>query len=145
MFRHILIAFNFTPAGRQALAQAAALARIHGARLTVLHVLETKTAELDAAAPQQCATAADLYRRFAAEAGALATGLEQFAFECQAGEPSLTVCRLARQWNVDLIVLGCHQRPGRQSLMRVDYAGITILEKSPCAVLLIPYEEPPGA
>lgn len=145
MFRHILTAFNFTPASRQALAKAAELAKIHAARLTVLNIQEGAGAEPDPAAPQRRSTNAHLYQRFAAEAGALVAGLPEFAFECQPGEPSLTVCRLARQWAVDLIVLGCHQRPGRHSLTRVDYVGITILEKSPCAVMLVPYEEPQEA
>ena len=38
----------------------------------------------------------------------------------------------------DLIILGSHQRPEKRSMGRVDYVGITILEKAPCPVMLFP-------
>ena len=47
----------------------------------------------------------------------------------------------------DLIVLGCHQHGRKLSLGRVDYVGITILEKAHCPVMLVPFadEDAPGA
>jgi nucleotide-binding universal stress UspA family protein len=45
---------------------------------------------------------------------------------------------MARELNVDLIILGCHQLPEKMCLGRVDYIGMTILEKAPCPVLLVP-------
>jgi hypothetical protein len=35
-------------------------------------------------------------------------------------------------------VLGCHQNPEKMCLGRIDYVGMTILEKAPCPVLLVP-------
>ena len=56
-------------------------------------------------------------------------------------DPALEVCKQAIQINADLIILGCHQLPEKLSLGRVDYIGITILEKAPCPVMLIPLSE----
>jgi nucleotide-binding universal stress UspA family protein len=41
----------------------------------------------------------------------------------------------------DLIVLGCHQLTEKISMGRLDYVGVTILEKAPCPVMLVPYLE----
>jgi nucleotide-binding universal stress UspA family protein len=50
----------------------------------------------------------------------------------------MEVIKQAMQLDVDLIILGCHQLPQKMCLGRVDYVGITILEKAPCPVMLVP-------
>jgi nucleotide-binding universal stress UspA family protein len=60
-------------------------------------------------------------------------------FKCRPGDPALEVCKLARRLPADLIVLGCHQLSEKMSMGRLDYVGITILEKAPCPVMLVPY------
>jgi nucleotide-binding universal stress UspA family protein len=60
-------------------------------------------------------------------------------FKCLPADPALEVCKLARNLPADIIVLGCHQLSEKISMGRLDYVGITILEKAPCPVLLIPY------
>lgn len=57
---------------------------------------------------------------------------------CFPADPALATCKLAREMEADLIVLGCHQLPEKMCLGRVDYIGMTILEKAPCPVMLVP-------
>ena len=63
------------------------------------------------------------------------------SFKYMPADPALEVCNQAIQINADLIILGCHQLPQKMPLGRVDYIGITILEKAPCPVMLVPLSE----
>jgi nucleotide-binding universal stress UspA family protein len=76
--------------------------------------------------------------RFETEIKPLLGGLTNVTFHYHPTDPALEVCKIARNIQADLIILGCHQRPEKMCLGRVDYAGITILEKSPCPVMLVP-------
>jgi nucleotide-binding universal stress UspA family protein len=67
--------------------------------------------------------------------------LKNVSFKSQPADPALRVCKLAHELPADLIVLGCHQLSEKISMGRLDYVGVTILEKSPCPVLLVPYSE----
>ena len=83
--------------------------------------------------------AAEAQQLFESEAKPLVKDLP-VTFKCEPGDPAMSVCRLARDIESDLIVLGCHQLSRKLSMGRIDYVGITILEKAPCPVLLVPYE-----
>ena len=67
-------------------------------------------------------------------------GTSEVAIDYFPADPALEVCRIAGNIGADLIVVGCHQTHRRYSLGRVDYIGMTILEKAPCAVMLIPLD-----
>ena len=53
----------------------------------------------------------------------------------------MDACRIAKNIRADLIVLGCHQSHHKISMGRIDYVGMTILEKAPCPVMLIPFTD----
>lgn len=137
MFRRILVALKFGSAGIGALLRAAELAQAHRAELHVFHALDYSLAH--SSDPQ----ALDRARQAAAERFAetvrprLPAGVEPL-FACEPADPALEICRRARELAADLIVLGCHQIPEKMCLGRIDYVGITILEKAPCPVMLIP-------
>jgi len=67
--------------------------------------------------------------------------LKKVSFKCLPADPALEVCKLARDIRGDLIVLGCHQFREKMGMGRIDYVGMTILEKAPCPVILVPLFE----
>jgi nucleotide-binding universal stress UspA family protein len=83
----------------------------------------------------------DAHQQYDAKIKPLLADFEKGAFICLPADPALTTCKLARELNVDLIILGCHQLKEKISLGRVDYIGMTILEKAPCPVMLVPLSE----
>jgi nucleotide-binding universal stress UspA family protein len=137
MFTRILVALKFGSASTGATLRAADLARAHGAELHVFHALDyalTHSADPEALS----AARREAERRYAAQIRPhLPPGLPA-SFACEPADPALEICRLARTIGADLIVLGCHQNPEKMCLGRIDYVGITILEKAPCPVLLVP-------
>ncbi len=136
MFHHILVGLKFCRSSLEAVRKASELAVLHDARLTVFHALDYRL--LGRELGGECVFARTrATERFEAEVrGNLAQG-EAVRFACHPADPAMETCRLALKGNVDLIVLGCHNHPGK-SLGRLDYIGMTIMEKSPCAVLLFP-------
>ncbi len=138
MFKNILAALKFGTAGEFALVKGAELARLHGAALHIFHALDytlQDRAEDNGVLKQ---TRQDVERNFDARVRPLLGGLENFNFSCLPADPALEVCKMARRVKADLIILGCHQIPEKMCLGRVDYIGMTILEKAPCPVLLVP-------
>jgi nucleotide-binding universal stress UspA family protein len=137
MFKRILVALKFGSASGRALAQGAELARSHAAELYVFHALDYALAgqsgESRAEAAQEAAQA-----RFDAQFRPLLAQGQKVLFESAPADPALEICRRARALEADLIVLGCHQNPEKMCLGRIDYVGMTILEKAPCPVLLVP-------
>ena len=87
---------------------------------------------------------ATVRQRIDADLAPRLAGTSEVAIDYFPADPAMEVCRIAGNIGADLIVVGCHQPHRRYSLGRVDYIGMTILEKAPCAVLLVPLIEPSG-
>ena len=138
MFKNILAALKFGAASEFALVKAAELARLHGAALHVFHALDCYLKDLDTGSETLDRTRWEAEKDFNERVRPLLGGLENVSFSCLPADPALEVCRMARGLKADLIVLGCHQIPQKMCLGRVDYVGMTILEKAPCPVLLVP-------
>jgi nucleotide-binding universal stress UspA family protein len=96
---------------------------------------------LDASHPDRAAAGQDVVERFEKELKPLVAELADVAFRSEPGDPAMSVCRQARKAGADLIILGCHQHGHKLSLGRVDYVGITILEKAHCPVMLVPFAD----
>lgn len=138
MFNRILMALKFAAAAEFALVRGIELARTHDAELNIVHVLDYKLTELDEDDPNRVKAFTDAEQQYASKIKPLLGELEKVSFTCLPSDPALAVCKMARDINADLIILGCHQLPEKMSLGRVDYVGITILEKAPCPILLVP-------
>ncbi|UCE52056.1 MAG: universal stress protein [Desulfobacterales bacterium] len=138
MFKKILVALKFTPASRLALQKGIALAREHGARLHIFHALDYRLKELDDQDPKLIEIKEKIKRSFESEVKPLVNGFNNITFGCLPADPALEICKIARNTNSDLIILGSHQRHEKRSMGRIDYVGITILEKAPCPVMLFP-------
>lgn len=142
MFEVILIALKFSPSGLHAFDTAVKLARSLNARLHAFHALDFHLKGLDKHHPQLNEAMQNADRQIANHIQPRLTEMkwENFYFECSPADPALETCRIAKRIRADLIVVGCHQTHRRMSMGRVDYVGMTILEKAPCAVMLIPLE-----
>ena len=138
MFNRILMAIKFAAAAEFALVKGVELARAHDAELHIFHALDYMLTELNADDPKRAKVVADAEQQYASKIKPLLGGLEKVSFTCFPSDPALAVCKMARDINADLIILGCHQLPEKMCLGRVDYVGMTILEKAPCPILLVP-------
>ena len=138
MFNTILMALKFAPASEFALARGVELAKTHNAELHIFHAMDYVLAELQESDPRLVDEKTKAENYYLANIKPLVGDLENVTFKCIPADPALEVCRQAMQLKADLIILGCHQLVEKMSLGRVDYVGITILEKAPCPVMLVP-------
>jgi nucleotide-binding universal stress UspA family protein len=145
MFGKILVALKFSPSGLNAIDVAVRLAQAHCARLHVFHALDYHFKDVAGTDPKMNETLAAVRQRIEADLTPRLAGLSDVAIDYFPADPALEVCRIAGNIGADLIVVGCHQTHRRYSLGRVDYIGMTILEKAPCAVLLVPLIDPSGS
>ena len=139
MFNNILSALKFSNAGIIALKTAAQLAHAHQARLYIFHALNYRLTGIDPGNPEVIALQQAAEKRYETEIKPLAALANLSSFICMPADPAMAACKIAQELAVDLIVLGCHQPSENVGLGRVDYVGMTILEKAPCPVLLVPY------
>ncbi len=138
MFKRILVALKFTPASQTALEKGIEIAREQGAELHIFHALDFRLQELDVSDPRRVEIIQATQHRYETEVKPLLNGSNNATFGCQPADPAMEICKLARHNNYDLIILGSHQQPEKMCMGRIDYVGITILEKSPCPVMLVP-------
>lgn len=138
MFERILIALKFGPASLFALKKGLELARQNDAVLHIFHALDYLLQESDDDDPKLIKIREETKFRYKTEVEPLVGDLKKVSFECQPADPALAVCKLARNMQTDLIILGCHQLPEKMCMGRIDYVGMTILEKAPCPVMLVP-------
>lgn len=141
MFKQILVALKFGPASIHALKKALELARLNKASLHIFHALDYSFQETAANDPEFVEIKKKTDALYAKEIAPLLGSLPKVTFKCQPADPALHVCKLARMIPADLIVMGCHQLSEKISMGRLDYVGVTILEKAPCPVMLVPYVE----
>ena len=138
MFNQILMALKFGVASEFALIKGIELARQHDAELYIFHALDYTLNELEEDDPKRIRIVEEAHQQYDAKIKPLLADFEKGSFICLPADPAMKTCKMAREMNVDLIILGCHQLPEKMCLGRVDYIGMTILEKAPCPVLLIP-------
>lgn len=138
MFKRILVAFKFAQASELALTKGAELARVHGAELHVFHAMDYLLGELDESDPNLVEHKAEIHNKYSEIAAPIISDLGNVNFKCLPADPAMAVCKIAKGIPADLIMLGCHQLPEKMCLGRLNYIGMTILEKAPCPVMLVP-------
>ncbi len=141
MFKDILIALKFSPAGLHAFKTALRLARSYDGQLHVFHALDYHLKNLDQNDPKLDEALKLVDDQIKTDLYPLLLEKEKISIEYLPADPALEACRMARKIPADLIVVGCHHTHRELSMGRVDYVGMTILEKAPCAVMLIPLDE----
>jgi len=138
MFQKIILAFKFSPACRSALEKAIQLSIENDAELLIFHALDYRLKEMDHRDPKLAKITRQMESKFETEVKPLLEEFPKFKFGCSPTDPGLEICKIAGQIKADLILLGCHDEPEKPQLARLDYVGVTILEKAPCPVMLIP-------
>ena len=138
MFNQILMALKFGAASEFALVKGIELARVHDAELHIFHALDFTLNELEEDDPKRVKMVEDAHQQYDQKIKPLLADFEKGFFICLPADPAMKTCKIARDLNMDLIILGCHQLPEKMCLGRVDYIGMTILEKAPCPVMLVP-------
>jgi len=138
MFERILVALKFGPASMYALNKGMEVARLNNAELHIFHALDYLLQDLEESDPKLIEVKQETEHRFKSEVEPLLKNLKNVSFKCLPADPAMEVCKMARNINADLIVLGCHQLPEKMCMGRIDYVGMTILEKAPCPVILVP-------
>lgn len=138
MFERILVALKFGPASMFALNKSLDIARKNNAELHIFHALDYLLQDLDENDPKLVEITEKTRSRYETEVAPLLGDLKNVSFKCLPADPALEVCRFARNIQADLIVLGCHQLPEKMCMGRIDYVGMTILEKASCPVILVP-------
>ncbi len=137
-YQHILAAVDLDPLGERVLRRAQDMARLFGARLTVLHVVEF--IPMDSGDALMIATP-DLNRQLVEQAQQQA---EELCSRCevpreqllvQQGSASAEIKRLAKERAVDLVVIGHHPRRGLAALF--SHTDEHVVQRAPCDVLAI--------
>ena len=138
MFKKIILAFKFSSACRSALEKAIQLSMENDAELLIFHALDYRLKGMHQKDPELLKITQQMNKKFETEIKPLLTDFPKFQFGYLPTDPGLEICKIARQTQADLILVGCHDEPGKQNITRLDYVGMTILEKAPCPVMLVP-------
>lgn len=138
MFERIIVALKFGPASLSALNKGLEIARLTNAELHIFHAMDYLLQDHEANDPKLMKVKDETERRFESDVAPLLGDLRNVSFKCLPADPALEACKMARDINADLIILGCHQLQEKIGMGRVDYVGMTILEKAPCPVMLVP-------
>ena len=138
MFERIIVALKFGPASLSALNKGLEIARLTNAELHIFHAMDYLLQDLEANDPKLIEVKDETEQRFESDVAPLLGDLQNVTFKCLPADPALEVCKMGRDINADLIILGCHQLQEKIGMGRVDYVGMTILEKEPCPVMLVP-------
>ncbi|WP_408629705.1 universal stress protein [Anaeromyxobacter oryzisoli] len=141
----ILVPIDFSPSARAALEYATFLAGKLDAELEVLHVWEPPgylgpdtlaLLPVGSGEPAWEQTRAEVQRELEQQLARAVARPRAFSVRVEAGEPSDTILRLAREGGVDLIVMGTHGRTGLSRLL-IGSVAEAVLRRSGCPVLTI--------
>jgi nucleotide-binding universal stress UspA family protein len=138
MFRKIILAFKFSSACRSALEKAIQLAIENDAELIIFHALDYRLKEMDQRDPELIKINQQMKQKFETEIKPHLTDFPKVKFGYLPTDPGLEICKIAGQTRADLILVGCHDERDKQNITRIDYVGMTILEKAPCPIMLVP-------
>jgi universal stress protein A len=137
-YQHLLAAVDLDSHGERVLAHARALAHTFGAQLSVLHVVEF--VPLDSGDALMVATP-DLNRQLVdqarqqAEALCAKCGVPSGSIDVVQGSAAAEIKRVAKEKQVDLIVIGHHPRRGLASLF--SHTDEHVVQRAPCDVLAL--------
>ncbi|HID45452.1 MAG TPA: hypothetical protein EYP34_06830 [Chromatiaceae bacterium] len=145
-YRHILVALDFSPNARHALARALELARAHGAVLSLVHAVES-TFYLDVGYDPFMVDSGEfieldqqIHDRAEAQMKKLSDSLDypNIRHEVLWGTPKNAVISYAEAQQVDLIVVGSHGRHGIARLLGSTAAAIAHSARCDVFVVRLP-------
>jgi manganese transport protein len=117
VYRRILVPLDHSERDRAAIAHAAAMARLHGATIHVLHVEEDATSQLFGALASTAEVhSGEQYFRDIVES-LERSGLKAQLIVVPGRNPGSEIVRVARELQPDLVVMGAHGHTGLKDLM----------------------------
>ncbi|MEO1208719.1 MAG: universal stress protein [Cyanobacteria bacterium J06638_20] len=155
MFKKLLVAIDDLERDREVFDEALAIARVQGASLLLLHILPSEDQTnlfpptlMGYGTPLIVETTVERFRQdwkalenhglemlqgIAAEAKAEGVSCD---FIQLVGSPAPMICEIARNWDIDLLVLG---RRGFSGLAEVFLGSVSnyVLHHAPCSVLIV--------
>jgi universal stress protein A len=138
-YSHILLAIDFSPATDSVTQQAMKLSRAFKTRLSLVHVVEFMSMNLsnDMALPQEVEFEQELVEQTRQRLQQLGEklGIDQSDCFVPQGSTRQEILQLAKEQNVDLIVIGSHGRQGIQRLL--GSTANAVLHGAPCDVLAV--------
>ena len=138
MFKKIVLAFKFSQACRAVLEKALQLSIEQDAELLIFHALDYRLNVDEKQNSTSSIINQEMKEKFETELKPHLDDFPKVKFDYLPTDPGMEICKIARRTKADLILVGCHERPGKQSISRLDYVGITIFENAPCPVMLVP-------
>lgn len=146
-WKKLLCPIDFSDASREALETAAALAKRHGAALTLFHAYPVPGYTFPdgsfVASSKMLEELAEQANRHLAEwkAIAVAAGVTSVEAATAVGEPAHEIVTFATEHGMDLVVVGTHGRTGLTHALMGSVAE-RVVRKAPCPVLTV---RPPPA
>ena len=142
-YTHILLAIDFSPATDSVTQRAIKLSQVFKAKLSLVHVVEFMPMNLsnDMALPQEVEFEQELVEQTRQRLQQLGEKLGVDPSECfvPQGSTRQEILQLAKEQNVDLIVIGSHGRQGIQRLL--GSTANAVLHGAPCDVLAVRIKE----
>jgi nucleotide-binding universal stress UspA family protein len=135
----ILHPTDFSPPSDYAFQLACSLARDHGSRLIVLHVVTTLGPELVTHGEAESQLEPESYQqKLWADLRGVRPADPAIAVEHQLaeGDPAAAILHFIQEASVDLIVMGTHGRTGLERLLLGSVAE-QVIRRSPCPVLTV--------
>lgn len=139
-YRHVLAVTDFSELSRSAARRALLEARAHGARLTLLHVVEhfpvnvpdhwVAPEDIDPATYYRGRAGQEL-ARLAADLGCPEAAQEVVVTDSSAGH---AIAEFVRQRQTDLVVAGIH---GSWAIGMLGSTAVAVARQAPCDVLLV--------
>jgi len=141
-YQHILVALDLSDGSRTVIEQAQSLAALHGARISLVHVVEYVPVEpMGEALLPSVHIEEELLTNARRQLKELAEelGLGDTDRHVEIGNIKAEVLRLAQDLKVDLIALGARERHGLEILLNLTED--TVLHAAPCDVLAVRIRE----
>jgi nucleotide-binding universal stress UspA family protein len=137
MFETVLFPIDQSRESREAVDTVAGVVKTHGSRLIILSVVETPEAPPASAADREM-TSAEAIAKLLSEAKALfqSQGIAAEVIERE-GKPAFTICDVADELNVELIIMGCRGL-GLTEEGASESVTNRVINLSPCPVLIVP-------
>ncbi len=142
-FQNILLATDFSAASEKAFQYAAAIARLHGSKVYLVHVISPESISFIPELPLE-RHRHDAERQIEAWAGR--SELKKIAHETvlRAGPVWSALSAVIRQADINLVVLGTHGRAGFEKVLLGSTAE-EVVRRASCPVITVgPHIEPPS-
>ena len=154
MYKNILVPHAGTKAGDKALEHAKNLAKIHGSKITILHVFEkismppsiTFSSERRHWQKHLSEARSEIRKEMRNKMQKFVTRLKKenisVGLKVVEGYPEEEISRIAKSENYDVVVMAKRRKlPGIKAILRLGSVSRKVLEKATCPIILIDGEK----